>query len=74
MFTHADVVHKEKRLRAAGKDVINTMIDQVDTYGIVPVEGTSDLQLGAHTIGAGDKNWLLILPQLKKTSEPANVT
>ncbi|MBT9160567.1 MAG: hypothetical protein DDT26_01854 [Dehalococcoidia bacterium] len=49
------------------------MVDQVDANSVVFAERRGDLELGAHTIGAGDQNRLFAALELKESAEEAEV-
>ena len=57
-LARADVIQKEKRLRAQHGDVVDAMIDKILADGVVAVHGEGDFELGAHAVGAGDQDGL----------------
>jgi hypothetical protein len=51
---------EEEGFGTAGEDVVDAVVNQVDTDGLVPPQGAGHLYLGPHAIGAGDENGLLV--------------
>src|SRR5205807_7187822 len=74
-FAGADIVQEEQRLRPEHRDVINAMVDEVLTDGVVPPQGEGNLQLGAHAIHAGNQHRPPVFPgvERKQAAEPANL-
>src|SRR5207237_2032634 len=52
----ADIVEKKKRPCAENGDVIDTVIHQIGTDGVVFVRGEGDFQLGADAVDARDQH------------------
>src|SRR5260221_13215845 len=52
----ADVIEKEKRLRAENCDVVHTVVDQILADGVMAVHRESELQLRSNTIDAGNQH------------------
>ena len=59
-LAHGDVVMEEEGFGTTGEDVVDAVVNQVDTDGFVPPQGAGHFYLGPHAIGAGDENGLLI--------------
>ena len=53
----------------AGDDVVDVQIDQVDAEGLVVSEQGGDLQLGAHAVGAGGQDGVLVVAEAVETGE-----
>ena len=68
-LAHGDVVQEEERLGAAGKDIINTVIDQVNADGIMSFQGAGDLELGTDPVSTGDQDRLLKSLKFKKAAK-----
>ena len=49
------------------------MVYQVSSYSTMFIQCTGNLQLGAHPVGAGDDDGLLITLQLKETTKKTEV-
>jgi hypothetical protein len=71
---HSDVIQKKERLSAAGKNVVDAVIDYIHANGIVLGESGSNLQLGANSVNTGYQNWLIQPLELKKSAKEANAT
>ncbi len=72
-LTHSNVIQEKKWLSPTGEDIIDTVIYQVDTYGIVFFQGRGDLKLRPHSICAGDDNRLMISLEFKLRAEKADI-
>ncbi len=55
-----EVVEEEQRLGALHQDVVHAHRDQVDADGVVAVQLESELEFGAHAVGAGYQHRLLV--------------
>ena len=72
-----DVVGHEQRLGADHHDVIDHHADQVEADGVVDVHGLGDGDLGAHAVGGGGQQRLLVgqqpgdVVQAGESAEPA---
>jgi hypothetical protein len=56
-----DVVEQEQRLGAAGDQVVDDHRHEVDAHRVVDVELLRDDQLGAHAVGRGRQDRVLVL-------------
>ena len=75
VLAHGHVVQEEQGLCAAADDVVDTHSHAVHTHGVVLVHDISQLQLGAHAVGAGDHDGLAVAGrQLKAAAEAAQRT
>ena len=54
------VIEEEERLGALHEDVVDAVVDQVRSDGVVPVRHERDLELGAHAIGARHEHRLAV--------------
>jgi hypothetical protein len=70
-LAHSNVVQKEERLGTTGEDIINAMINQVNTNGIMLGQSTGNFQLGAYPIYTGYQNRLLKPLKLKESAKEA---
>ncbi len=59
-FAGGVVIEEEQRLCTADHQVIDAHGDQVDADGVVLVQVQRQTQLGAHAVGAGNQNRLLV--------------
>ena len=64
-FSRPYVIQEEEWFSTEHGNIIDTMIDQVLTDGVVPIHGKSDLQFGPDAIDAGDEHWLPVLPAIE---------
>ena len=77
LFRHVaaagDVIQKYQRLCTGADDVVDAHGHTVNTDGIVLVHDHGHLQLGAHTVGAGDQHRVLVTGavQLKQAAKAA---
>ncbi len=73
--TGGEIVEKEQRLGALHEDVVDAVIDEIDTDRVVLVGEEGDLQLGANAIGARDEHRMLVSPalELKQAAEGSDV-
>ena len=69
-----DVVKEEQRLGALGGDVVDAHGHAVDADGVVLVGQLGDHELGAHAVGAGDEDRLLVAQggQIEQAAEAAD--
>ena len=72
-----DVVQEHQRLCTGADDVVDAHGHTVDADGVVLVHDHGDLQLGAHTVGAGDQHRVLVagavqFKQAAKAAQPAD--
>ena len=65
-----DVVQKEQGLSAAAHHVVDAHGHGVDADGVVLIQQHGDLQLGAHTVGAGDQHRLLHAGKVRGEQAP----
>ncbi|MPM25305.1 hypothetical protein SDC9_71796 [bioreactor metagenome] len=56
VFPHGQIVQEKQRLRAAADDIVDAHGHAVDAHGVVLVHQKGQLQLGAHTVGAGHQH------------------
>ena len=68
-----DVIQEHQRLCTGADDVVDAHSHAVNTNGIVLIHDHGHLQLGAHTIGAGDQHRVLVTGavQLKQAAKAA---
>ena len=73
-FLRPDVVEKEKRPRAKHRDVIDAVVDEIGTDGVVPVHGKGDLQLRPDAIDTRDQHRLAHTGKIRReqTAEAAD--
>src|SRR5262249_54558617 len=73
-LARAEVIEEKQRLGAQHRDVIDAVVDEVLTDGVVPIHRERELQFGTDAIGAGNEHWPAIPPdvQRKQTSESTN--
>src|SRR6185436_11530094 len=57
-LSECHVVEEKERDRTLHEDVVYAVVDEIAPDGVVPIRVDGDLDLGAHTIGTGDQNWL----------------
>ena len=70
----ADVVEEKKRPRAEDGDVVDAMIDEIGTDGVVPIHRKGNLQFRPDSIDAADQHWLAHSREIwcEKTAEAAD--
>ena len=68
-FGDGEIIEEEKRFCPGGENIIHVHGDEVDPDRIVPIARDRDLQLGSHSVGAGDK---IVLSQRENPSEAAD--
>ncbi len=67
------VIQEEQRLGALHQHVVDAHGHQVDAHGVVHIPLESQLQLGAHAVGAADQDGLLVaLGHFKQSAKAAN--
>ena len=77
LFRHVaaagDVIQEHQRLCTGADDIVDAHGHAVDTDGIVLIHDHGNLQLGAHTVGAGDQHRVLVTGavQLKQAAKAA---
>jgi len=74
-LARAQVIQEEQRLRAQHRDVVDAMVHQIRTNGVMLVHRERDLQLGAHAVHGRHQDRLAILLQIerKQPAEPAHL-
>ena len=72
-FPGGVVIEEEQRHRAQHADVVDAVIDQILTYGLVPSGGEGDLEFRSHAVGRTDQNGLLPAGQPEAGAERADV-
>jgi len=70
--THANIVQKEERLSATGKYIVDAVVDDIDTDGIIFAEGLGNLGLGTDLVITGYQHRLLVTLELKEPAEEAD--
>src|SRR5690606_29245058 len=65
------VVQEEERDGAAGGDVVDAHRYEVDADGVEPAHLAGNLDLGAHTVRAGDQDGVLERGEAHGAAEPA---
>lgn len=68
-FADADVIEEEERLSAAGQYIIDAVINNIKSDGIVPVQRVGYLELGADAVDAGYQYRIFVALELKKSAE-----
>lgn len=68
-LTHGNIVQKEERLGTTGKNVIDTVVNNINTDGIMSFQGIGNLELGADPINTGDQNRMIESPKFKKPAK-----
>src|SRR6185436_12196461 len=57
-FTRGDVVEEEQRPRALNQNVVDAVVNQIATYGVVYAGREGNLQFGADAVSRCDQHWL----------------
>ena len=73
-FASAEVVEEEERFSAEDGDVVNAMVDEVLTDGVVTIERESEFEFCADAINAGDEDGLFVFSNIEgeETAEAAD--
>ena len=50
-FPHSHIIEEKKWFGATGQDVVDAVIDDVNTDGIMLVQSVGNLQLGTYRVG-----------------------
>ena len=72
-LARGEVVEEEEGLRALDDDVVHAHGHEVDADRVVSVREEGDLELGAHAVGAGDQDRVLVFFKRKEAAEAADV-
>src|SRR6478672_11735141 len=63
------VIEEEQRLSTGGEDVVDAVIDEVLSDGVISVEDAGEQDLGSYPIGTGDEHRFAIGPEREHCAE-----
>jgi hypothetical protein len=73
-FSRADIIHEEQRLGTLNEDIVNAVVYDILSDGVVLVHYGGNFELSAHAVCRRDKDLILACRSFKKTPERADVT
>lgn len=72
-MTGGKVVEEEERLRPRDQYVVHAHGHQIDAHGVMAIQGESQLELGADSVGAADQHGIGV-PGFRETKQPSKTT